>query len=104
MATKLKLIADPTFKSDVGIPVAGAEPVDVAFTFKHRTKDALDEFVASRAGKTDVESFMDMVVAWDFEDEFNKESVALLLQNRIGVALATYRKYVDELVSAKLKN
>ena len=103
MAT-LKLIAEPTFRSKVGIPVAGGKSVEVEFTFKHRTKKALDEFVNSRTEKTDTESFMEMVTAWELEDAFNAENVELLLQNYIGSALATYRVYVDELVKAKLGN
>lgn len=101
---KLSLVAKPTFKAKVGIPVSGGDPVDVEFVFKHRTKTALDEFIKSRSEKSDVESFMDMVDGWDLADEFNAESVELLLENYIGTALATYRKYVDELVQAKLKN
>ena len=101
---KLKLIANPTFKSKVGIPVAGGEPVQVEFTFKHRTKKALDEFITSRAEKTDVDSFLDMVEGWDLEDEFSKESAETLLDNYIGTALATYRVYLDQLIQGKIKN
>jgi hypothetical protein len=101
---KLKLIANPTFKSKVGIPVAGGEPVEVEFTFKHRTKTALDEFIKSRADKSDTDTFMEMVEGWDLADEFNKNSVDLLLENYIGTALATYRVYVDQLIQSKLKN
>ena len=101
---KLSLIANPTFTTQVGIPVAGGDPVEVSMTFKHRTKSDLDAFIKSREGKTDAESFLDMVCAWDFDEEFNPASVELLLQNYIGTALATYRKYVDELVQARLKN
>ena len=101
---KLTLKADPTFQSKVSIPVAGGDPVEVVFTFKHRTKSGLDEFIKSRAGVSDVDSFMDMVEGWELDDKFTKENVELLLENRIGTALATYRKYVDELVQAKLGN
>ena len=102
--SKLKLVANPTFSSTVLIPVAGASPVAAVFTFKHRTKAALDEFIASRADKSDGESFKAMVQAWDLECEFNDENIDLLLQNYIGSALATYRSYIDELVQAKTKN
>ena len=101
---KLALIANPTFKAKVGIPVAGGESVDVMMTFKHRTKTALDEFIKSRADKSDTDSFMDMVCGWDLEDEFNPANVELLLENHIGAALAVYRSYVEELLAAKVKN
>lgn len=101
---KLSLIAHPTFTVKVLIPIAGGAPVDVEMTFKHRTKTALEAFIKSRQGKSDVESFLDMVTAWEMEEELNQTSVELLLQNYMGTALATYRTYVDELVQAKLKN
>jgi len=102
--TKLALNPAPTFRAKVAIPVAGGPAVDVEMTFKHRTKTQLDEFVKSRQGTSDTDSFMEMVSAWDLDDPFGKESVDLLLENYIGAALATYRKYIDELVQAKLGN
>jgi len=101
---KLKLVAEPRFKARVPIPVAGGPPVEVEFTFRHRTKTALDEWIKSRADKSDAESFLEMVEGWELEDQFGKESVELLLENYVGAALATYRVYVDQLVQAKLKN
>ena len=101
---KLSLVANPTFTAKVGIPVAGGDPVEVVFTFKHRTKDELDEFIKTRADKPDTDSFLEMVVGWDLEDKFTPENAGLLLQNRIGTALATYRVYVDELIGAREKN
>lgn len=101
---KFTLKADPTFLAKVAFPVAGGESVEVALTFKHRTKSGLDEFLKTRDDRTDVESFMEMVVGWELSDEFKKENVELLLENHIGVALATYKKYVDELVQHRAKN
>ena len=102
--TKLNLVANPTFSAKVGIPVAGGETVDVVFTFRHRTKSQLDEFCSSRAGKSDTESFLEMVSAWNLEDEFNPANVELLLENYIGAAMATFRVYVEQLVQAKVGN
>jgi len=102
---KITLVAAPTFNWPVPIPVAGGESVPVEFTFRHRTKTQLDEFIKSRAEKSDVDSFLDMVVAWPgFVEEFNRENVELLLQNHIGTALQTYHIYVTELLGARLKN
>jgi hypothetical protein len=101
---KLKLVANPTFKATVGIPVAGGEPVPVEMTFKHRTKAALDEFIKTRPDKSDTETFMDMVTGWDLEDSFSKESADTLLENYAGAGLATFRVYIDQLIQAKLKN
>lgn len=101
---KFALKANPTFVAKVGFPVAGGEPVDVVLTFKHRTKTALDEFLSTRQGRSDVDTFLDMVVGWDLADEFNRANVELLLENHIGVALATYKSYVDELVAHRRGN
>lgn len=101
---KLALVAAPTFVAKVGIPVAGGPPVDVAMTFRHRTKKQLEEFTTSRADKTDTESFMAMVAAWELEDPFTEDSVDLLLQNYIGAAVATYAAYLRELVEGRAKN
>lgn len=102
--SKLKLVAEPSFKATVEIPVAGGEVVLVLFTFKHKTKTQLDEFIKSREGKSDADSMMEMCSAWELEDEFNRQNVETLLENRIGAALATYRTYVQELVGARTKN
>lgn len=101
---KFKLIAAPQFKAKVPIPVAGGPPVEVEFTFRHRTKTALDEWIASRADKSDATSFMEMVEGWELEEAFDQQSVELLLENYIGAALATYRVYVDQLIQARLGN
>lgn len=101
---KFALKANPTFTAKVGFPVSGGEAVDVVVTFKHRTKTALDEFLKSRGDRDDVDSFMGMVVGWDLSDEFSEDNVKLLLENYIGVALATYKTYIDELVQNRTKN
>ena len=101
---KFALKAEPTFLAKVGFPVAGGEPVDVMVTFRHRTKTALDEFLSTREGRSDVDSFMDMVVGWELADEFNRANVELLLENHIGVALAVYKSYIAELVQHRRGN
>ena len=93
---KLKLIPDPTFKAKVAIPVKGGESVEVLFTFKGRTRDELKEFSESRKDKTDTETFKEMVVGWELDDEFTPENVDRLLQNYIGAGVACYMKYMDE--------
>lgn len=101
---RLSLNASPTFVAKVGIPVAGAEPVAVVFTFRHRTRRELDDFIKSRADKPDTETFLEMVTGWDLEDEFTPANAERLLENYIGTALATYRVYIDQLIQGKSKN
>lgn len=101
---KLKLVAAPTFKAKVGIPVAGGIPVEVEMTFKHRTKVELEAFFKARAGKSDADSFLDMVSAWELDEELNQTNVHVFLENYHGAGIETLRKYIDELVQAKVKN
>ena len=101
---KLQLKAAPTFSAEVGIPLHGGGTSEVVLTFKHRTMEEMDAFIKDRATKSDVESFMDMVAGWDLEDPFTEESVKTLLQNYNGAALAAFKKYIDELVQARLGN
>jgi Ca2+-binding EF-hand superfamily protein len=102
---KLTLQAKPTFSADVGIQVAGEEkPVKVRMTFKHRTRTELAKFVQERDGKVDAETFLDMVVGWELEDQLTRENVELLLENYGGAAVATYRAYFDELMAARRGN
>jgi hypothetical protein len=101
---RLSIVAAPTFKAVVSIPVAGGAPVDVEFTFKHRTKAAMSEFISSREGKTDGESLMEMISGWDFAEDLTPGSAETMLQNYIGAALPIYRTYIEELAQAKTKN
>ena len=105
-----KLLADPTFEAPVAIPVAGGKSVEVPFTFKHRTKTQYAEWLDSlgkRKGKGaagDLDTFLDMVVGWKIDEEFNRENAAILLEQRMGVAQATFDVYLTELTKAREKN
>lgn len=101
---KLKLVPSPTFTAKASIPVAGGADVPMGFTFKHRTRTELDEFGKGLAKQSDADAFMDMLTGWEFDEEFNKENIELLLQNYQGAALAVYDTYKTELVKAKAKN
>jgi hypothetical protein len=101
---KLKLAAHPTFDAKVGIPVAGGAPVEVLLTFRHRTKDKLNEWIKGREGQEDLDTFMDMVAGWELDEPFERANVEILLQNHIGAALAAYLVYLDELTKHKQGN
>lgn len=101
----LKLVAAPTFKAKVPIPVAGADAVEIEFEFRHRTRSALKEWVKSGADKSDLDSFLDMVVGWPgLDDEFTRANAELLIENYGGAPLAIFKVYVGELVQAREKN
>lgn len=101
---KFKLEAAPTFDAVVDIPVHGAEPAKVKFTFRHRTRDELDEFFKTTGERSVDESVLALVAGWELDDELNAESVAKLTQNYLGAAGAITKAYVDELMQARLGN
>jgi hypothetical protein len=104
---KLNLNQSPTFNARVGITAAGedAKPTFIWFTFKYRTRKELTEWLNSRVGKTDVESFMDFVSGWDIDDlPFNAENVEVLIDKYAGTPTAALQVYIDQLVKAKTGN
>lgn len=101
---KLSLDANPTFPAKVAIPVAGGAPVDVAFTFKHRTRDALNDFLTTADKRTDVETLLGIVEGWELDDALNADNMLRLTQSYLGAARAIIEKYIEEMTQAKAKN
>lgn len=101
---KLTLAVSPTFPVTVTVPKAGDSPVTLKLTCKHRTKAQLDEFIQTRADKSDADSILDMATGWDLDDAFNLENIESLCQNYIAAPMEIYRAYIDQLVGAKVKN
>jgi hypothetical protein len=99
---KLSLKANPTFTATVDIPVAGAEAVPVLFTFKHRTRDELREWLGTE--RDDPTAVVDMAVGWDLVEPLNLETAEILVQNYNGAAREILDKYLDELTQARRKN
>lgn len=104
MAVKFKLVAAPTFKAKVSVPVHGGEAVLLEFEFKHRTRDEMAKWLEGSAGRSDVDSLLDVLAGWELDDPFGKESVELLVQNYCGAAPAIVARYVDELIQARRGN
>lgn len=92
---KLQLTANPTFKADVAIPIAGAQPAKVQFTFKHRNKDALKEFFDGMADKDDTTLVMEMCSGWELEEPFDAENVTKLVTEYVGSAAAILETYIS---------
>lgn len=103
---KLTLIAAPTFPCVVNIPVAGAQPIAVTFTCKHRTRDEYKAFLENLKDQDDVALVMSIASGWDLEDAFTQDNVETLVQNHMGSALAILEAYMAESSGAKhrLKN
>lgn len=101
---KLSLDAKPTFSAKVAIPVAGGAPVEVEFTFKHRTRDAMEKWLPESTNRDDLDSVMDMISGWELSDEFNRENVSRFIQSYIGAPRVIVQKYIAELTGQKEKN
>lgn len=101
---KLKLDPNPTFDWAVSIPVPGADPVPVRFTFKHRSREAVLKWFDEAKDKNDVDTVMDVAVGWELDDEFNRENVERLCTNYGGAGAAVLNAYLVELRGAREKN
>ena len=102
--SKFSLTALPTFKRKVGIPVAGSKPVEVEFTFKHKTRDEYKAFIEGIEGREDVDVILEIASGWDLEEAFDDTSLDALTQNYIGSARAIITAYINELTDARLGN
>jgi hypothetical protein len=99
-----KLDPNPTFDALVAIPVPGGSKADVKFTFKHRSKTELEEFLSSNQSMDDTALVNSIATGWELDDEFNDENIGRLLNNYIGAGMAIYTKYLEELYQAKRLN
>lgn len=100
---KLKLQPDPVFKATAKIHAAGAV-LDLEFTFKHRSRDQLAEFGKSSTEMSQEDQILEMAAGWELADEFNKENVAVLLQNYTAAFVDIWNTYLDELARYRVKN
>jgi hypothetical protein len=104
---KIQLVAAPTFKAVVDIPVPGGKPAGVQFTFKARTKAAFKEFLDSLTddgNQEDPDVIMSIASGWELDDPFDRDNVDKLVQNYIGSSRAIIEKYITELTAARAKN
>jgi len=103
----LKLLANPTFRAKVNIPLPGGEKADFVGIFKHRTADQLREFSTGEEakGRSDIDTVMAMLTGWEEVDaEFSAEAVSQMLQQHHAAARAIGDAYVRELMQARLGN
>lgn len=101
---KLSLDPNPTFQSNVLIPVPGKKPASVGFTFKWRTRADFNAWLDAIAGRDDVDVLMDVLGGWELDDAFERENVERLTQTYIGSARAILDKYIAENCGARLGN
>ncbi|RSE91442.1 phage tail assembly chaperone [Achromobacter aegrifaciens] len=103
-----KLQPTPTFTVPVEIPRHGEEPAKIKITFKHKTRDEMQEFM-ERAGTSDASQDValvnEMIAGWEGPDmPFGDEAIALLIQNYQGAVPALVQAYSLEILQARRKN
>ena len=101
---KIKLDADPTFACDVNIPVPGNGTTPVKFTFKHRTRKGVVEWLEQDKEANDVAMVEAVATGWELDDTFNAENIAKLCDNYAGAGFAIVQTYLEELRGARAKN
>ncbi|MBG6289532.1 hypothetical protein I5I61_18930 [Pseudomonas nitroreducens] len=130
MAGKFKIDQDPTFSVPVSIDRAGGKKIDVGFTFKYRTQkevaamlEAWDErrkkageelegraeslSMEERVGLkivVEAQEVADLVLSWDFDDEFGDASIQRLLVSVVTAIDSIKKAYFEGLNPARLGN
>ena len=99
---KISIIPNPTFDLIVNLNDDDDHQVPVKFTFNHKTRSTLEEFLKKDLTYTDM--IMDIVSGWDFEEEFNRENVELLLENRMSSGNKIISNYISSLSGTRVKN
>jgi hypothetical protein len=97
---KLALLTAPTWKAFVALPVPGRDRA-LEFTFRHRGKDELQQFLEALKGMSDEQAVEAVLVGWALDDEFNADSIAALCQAVPGAGYAIVQTYLRESTGIK---
>lgn len=86
------------FRANVTIPLVGAPPTTINFTFRYRNGPALKIFCEkmSDGDGGDSKALEDVLVGWDLEDEFNADNLRALVEHLPEAAVAILTTYLRE--------
>lgn len=125
MSKKFKIVQASTFKEKVKIPRIGGEPIEVTFEFKFLPRNKLAELFeewkkrALELEITDdltyvelteaevglqVNQLKDIIVGWDFDDEFSDENIRALVETSTHASRVVLDKYHSAYSDVKLGN
>lgn len=125
MAKKFKILQNPTFKKKVDVPRIGGEPTQIEFEFRYlprkqlaelydvwekETKELINSEITNFIELTEAEinlqvkQLKDILVGWDFEDEFSDENIGLLVETSVHAARVIVDSYGESYSNAKLGN
>ena len=131
MAKTFKIQQNPTFKETVKIPRVGGEPLEVVFEYKYltrkelavlqddwnkATKEMIEKWTKSEDAERSLEEMSedeithnvkqlkDIVVGWNFSDEFNDENIRALVEATLHTTDSIVKAYYEAYAKAKVGN
>ena len=131
MAKTFKIQQNPTFKETVKIPRVGGEPLEVVFEFKYltrkelavlqddwnkSTKEMIEKWTKAEDAERSLEEMSedeithnvkqlkDIVVGWNFSDEFNDENIRALVEATLHTTDSIVKAYYEAYAKAKVGN
>ena len=95
---------NPTFRATVTIqPPGNTPPFDIDCEFRHKTTEERDAFAKST--KNDLDAVREILVGWnDDAVPYSDETLAVLIANYPGAAVAIIAAYLRELMGARRGN
>jgi hypothetical protein len=100
----------PTFQAAVGLSVPGvAQPLEVQFTFKHKTRTAVQKWAEAWVSKPSAETLSEVITGWDLRKDgepvpYSFSALAELLEAYTPASVEISEAYLLELTRAKRKN
>ena len=131
MAKTFKIQQNPTFKETVKIPRVGGEPLEVVFEYKYltrkelavlqddwnkSTKEMIEKWTKAEDAERSLEEMSedeinhnvkqlkDIVVGWNFSDEFNDENIRALVEATLHTTDSIVNAYYEAYAKAKVGN
>lgn len=131
MAKTFKIQQNPTFKETVKIPRVGGEPLEVEFEYKYltrkelavlqddwnkSTKEMIEKWTKAEDAERSLEEMSedeithnvkqlkDIVVGWNFSDEFNDENIRALVEATLHTTDSIVNAYYEAYAKAKVGN
>lgn len=125
MAKKFKIAQNPTFKAKVGIPRVGADDIEVEFEYKFLPRKQLAEMYDSWRAESSklevnddtnlsdltafevdlqVQQLKEILVGWNFDDEFNEDNIRALVETSVGATKAIIAGFQESYSKSKLGN
>lgn len=131
MAKTFKIQQNPTFKETVKIPRVGGEPLEVVFEYKYltrkelavlqddwnkATKEMIEKWTKAEDAERSLEEMSedeithnvkqlkDIVVGWNFSDEFNDENIRALVEATLHTTDSIVNAYYEAYTKAKVGN